>query len=81
MSEKSSTLLLYALLISILLPVTGFLGITVRLFASAAIADSIFLALFVIVLMTLLLWFVLRRPLPKPALDIRGRLPHASWHG
>lgn len=67
MSKKSSTLFFYALLFSIFLLTTGFLGLAVYAFASAHTSDSIFLASFVILVETILQYFILRRPLPKPA--------------
>jgi len=67
MSKKSSTLFFYALVFSILLLMTGFLGFAVHMFASVRTANSIFLVLSVILIEALLLYFLLRRPLPKPA--------------
>jgi hypothetical protein len=67
MSKKSSTLFFYALVFSILLLMTGFLGFAVHMFAAARTADSIFLVLFVIFVEALLLYFILRRPLAKSA--------------
>jgi len=67
MSKKSSTLFFYGLVLSILLLMTGFLGFAVHMFASARTADSIFLVLSVILVESLLLYFLLRRPLAKPA--------------
>jgi len=67
MSKKSSTLFFYALVLSILLLMTGFLGFAIHMFASARTADSIFLVLSVILVEVLLLYFLLRRPLAKSA--------------
>jgi hypothetical protein len=67
MSIKSSTLLFYALILSILLLMAGFLGLAVYAFASAHTGDSIFLILFVILVEAILQYFILRRPLPRPA--------------
>lgn len=67
MSKKSSTLFFYALVLSILLLTAGFLGLAVYALASALTGDSIFLVSFVILVETILQYFILRRPLPKPA--------------
>lgn len=67
MSKKSSTLFFYALLFSILMLMAGFLGLAVYAFASAHTLDSIFLVSFVILVEGILQYFLLRRPLPKPA--------------
>jgi len=67
MSKKSSTLFFYALVLSILLLMSGFLGLAVYAFASAHTSESIFLVSFVFLVETILQYFILRRPLPRPA--------------
>lgn len=62
MSKKTRLLLCYGLLLSILLLVTGFLGIGVRAFVSAGIANAILSGAFGILIVTLPIYFVLRRP-------------------
>jgi uncharacterized membrane protein YfcA len=62
----------YALVLSIVVLVTAFLGLGVRTFASAVISHSIFLAAFGIVLLVLPVYFALRRPRVPGALH---RLP------
>jgi uncharacterized membrane protein YfcA len=69
MTKKLSVRLLYALALSIILLMTGFLGLGVRAFASAAVTNSIFLVAFGILLVTLPLYFVLRRRLTVTAID------------
>jgi uncharacterized membrane protein YfcA len=62
MSTKLSRRWSYALVLSIIVLATGFLGLGVRAFASAVIAHSIFFTAFGIVLLILPLYFALRRP-------------------
>jgi uncharacterized membrane protein YfcA len=63
MTKKLSVGLFYALVLSIVLLMTGFLGLGVRAFASAVVSDSIYFAAFGVLLATLTIYFVLRRPL------------------
>jgi hypothetical protein len=62
MSKKHSLLLCYGLVISILLLIAGFLGLGIRAFASASISSSIMFAAFGILVVTVPVYFVLRRP-------------------
>jgi hypothetical protein len=62
MSKKTRLLLCYGLLLSILLLVTGFLGIGVRAFVSAGMANAILSAAFGILIVTLPIYFVLHLP-------------------
>jgi hypothetical protein len=70
MTKKLSTRLLYGLVISIIVLMTGFLGLGIRAFASAVISDSIFLAAFGILLMIFPIYFILHRP---PAVTVMDR--------
>jgi hypothetical protein len=76
MTKKLSTRLLYGLLISIIVLMTGFLGLGVRAFESATTTGFIFLAAFGILLVILPLYFILRRPVAGTAMEqkIRGLL-------
>lgn len=58
MTKKLNERWSLALMLSILVLMTGFLGLGVRVFASAAISDSIFLAALGVVLLVLPLYFV-----------------------
>jgi uncharacterized membrane protein YtjA (UPF0391 family) len=62
MSKKTRLLLSYAFLLSIILLVTGFLGVGIRAFASSGISNAIFTLAFGILIVTLPIYFVLRRP-------------------
>jgi hypothetical protein len=62
MTEKLSARCFYALVLSIIVLMTGFLAVGVRAFASALISDSIYLGAFGIVLMFVPIYFILRRP-------------------
>jgi hypothetical protein len=61
MTTKLSKRWSFALVVSIIVLLTGLLGLGVRTFASALIFDSIFLAAFGLVLVTLPIYFALRR--------------------
>jgi hypothetical protein len=63
MTNKLSVRLFYAVVLSILLLIAGFLGLGIRAFASAVTADFIFLGAFGVVLVTLPLYFIVRRRL------------------
>jgi hypothetical protein len=80
MTKKLSTRLLYGLLISIVVLMTGFLGLGVRVFESAATTGFIFLAAFGILLVILPLYFFLRRPVAGTAMsqEIHGLLSARS---
>jgi uncharacterized membrane protein YtjA (UPF0391 family) len=69
MTNKVTVRLFYAVVLLILLLIAGFLGIGIRAFAPAIVADFIFLGALGVVLVTLPLYFVLRRPLGGPAID------------
>jgi uncharacterized membrane protein YtjA (UPF0391 family) len=68
MSTKLARRWAYALLLSIIVLVTAFLGFGVRAFASAVLSHSIFLAALGVVLLVVPMYFALRRPrTPGPA--------------
>ena len=71
----------YTLVLSDVLLMIGFLGLGVRAFASAVISDSIYLAAFGVLLMTLTIYFVLHRPLAGTAIDWKVWDPSAAWSG
>jgi hypothetical protein len=62
MTEKSSARVFYALVLSIVVLMSGFVAVGVRAFASALISDSIYLGAFGILLMFVPIYFILRRP-------------------
>jgi hypothetical protein len=62
MTEKLSARWFYALVLSIIVLMTGFIAVGVRAFASALISDSIYLGAFGILLMFVPIYFILRRP-------------------
>jgi len=71
-----------ALKLSILVLMTGFLGLGVRAFASAAISDSIFLAALGVVLLVLPLYFVSHRRPGRGLIERRiVRLPRYASPG
>jgi hypothetical protein len=69
MTNQVSVRLLYAVVILIVLLTAGFLGLGIRAFASAVTAEFIFLGAFGVILVTLPLYFVLRRRLEGAAND------------
>lgn len=69
MANKVSVRVLYAVVILIVLLTAGFLGLGIRAFASAVTADFIFLGAFGVILVTLPLYFILRRRLEAPSID------------
>jgi hypothetical protein len=69
MANKVSVRVLYGVVILIVLLTAGFLGVGIRAFASAITADFIFLGAFGVILVTLPLYFVLRRRLEAAAID------------
>jgi uncharacterized membrane protein YfcA len=76
MNAKVSGRWSFALVLCIIVLVMGFLGLGIRTFASAVISDSIFLAAFGIVLVTLPIYSALRRPRGRGAMDRKiPRLP------
>jgi hypothetical protein len=92
MSTKLSARWSYALVLSIIALLAGYLGLGVRAFASAAISYSIFFAVLGMVLLILPLYFAIRRlraggvinrevlQIPKPDWPRRGdrRKPPAT---
>jgi len=62
MTEKLSARLFYALVLSIIVLMTGFIAVGVRAFASALISDSIYLGAFGVVLMFVPIYLILRQP-------------------
>jgi hypothetical protein len=69
MANKVSVRLLYTVVILIVLLTAGFLALGIRAFASAVTADFIFLGAFGVILVTLPLYFILRRCLEGAAID------------
>lgn len=61
-SMKTRMFLCHSLVSSIVVLMIGFLGLGVTAFATADTAKSVFVAAFLIVLMTLALYFMRRRP-------------------
>jgi hypothetical protein len=80
MTEKLSARLFYALVLSIIVLMSGFVALGIRAFASAVISDSIYLGVFGILLTIFPIYFVLRRPVGVTAMDrkIRGLLSARS---
>jgi uncharacterized membrane protein YfcA len=80
MSTKLSVRWSYALLLSIVVLVAGYLGLGVRAFASAAISYSIFFTVLGIVLLILPLYFAVRRQRARGAMDreVLG-IPKHDW--
>jgi uncharacterized membrane protein YfcA len=71
-----------ALMLSIIVLITGFLGLGVRAFASAAISDSIFLAALGVVLLILPLYSVFHRRPGRGLIERRiVRLPRYASPG
>jgi len=64
-SKKASMFLCYALISLIVVLTIGLLGLGVRAFATGYTAQFIFCGVFVISVVTLALYFVLRRPARK----------------
>jgi uncharacterized membrane protein YfcA len=62
MTEKLSARLSYALVLSIIVLITGFVAVGVRAFASALISDSIYLGAFGVLLLIFSVYLILRRP-------------------
>jgi len=81
MSKKLTVRFFYALVLSIVLLMIGFLGIGVRAFASAMISDFIYLAAFGVLLMALTIYFVLHQPLAGTTMDRKSRRPSVAWSG
>jgi hypothetical protein len=79
MTKKLSARLSYALVLSIVLLMTGFLGLGVRAFASAMISDSVYLGAFGVLLVALPLYFVRRRPLAGPRIEQKIPRPSGAW--
>ena len=82
MTERLSARLFYALVLSIIVLMTGFIAVGVRAFASALISDSIYLGAFGILLMFVPIYFILRRPVvvTPMAEKIRRLLSAQSGH-
>jgi uncharacterized membrane protein YfcA len=68
MSAKLSSRWSYALVLAIMVLAAGFLGVGVRAFTSAVVSHSIFLTALGIALLTLPIYFALRRPRTPGAL-------------
>src|ERR1700722_3604100 len=68
MSKKQRLLLCYALVISIIVIMFGFLGLGVRAFESAGISSTILLAALGILIAIPPIYFVLRRPAADAAI-------------
>ena len=90
MTEKLSGRLAYALVLSIVVLIAGFVAVGVRAFASALISDSIYLGAFGVLLLIVSTYLILRRSPAATEMDrkIRKLLlarsgqvpPHAaSW--
>jgi hypothetical protein len=76
MTNKLSGRLSYAVVLFIALLIVGFLGLGIRAFASAFVAHLIFLGAFGVILVTVPLFFIFRRPLQRAAIDRKiFRLP------
>ena len=76
MTNKLSGRLVHPVVLFITLLIVGFLGLGIRAFASAFVADLIFLGAFGVILVTLPLYFIFRRPLQRVAIDQKiFRLP------
>ena len=73
MTEKLSARLFYALVLSIILLMTGIIAVGIRAFASALISDSIYLGAFGILLMIFPIYLILRRPPAVTAMDQKIR--------
>ncbi len=73
MTKKQSARLSYALVLSIVLVMTGFLGLGIRAFASAAVSDFIYFVTLGVFLAGLTIYFVLRRPVAAKALDRKSQ--------
>ena len=69
MTKKLSARLYYALVISIVLLMTGFLGLGVRAFATTVISDFIYFGALGILLMILAIYFIRRGSLADAATD------------
>jgi uncharacterized membrane protein YfcA len=78
MTKELSARLSYALVLSIVLLMTGFLGLGVRAFASVRISDSIFLGAFGVFLVAVSLYFV---PFPLAAPCRASRNPAFQTEG
>jgi hypothetical protein len=79
MTKKLSARLSYALVLSIVLLMTGFLGLGVRAFKSAMISYSIYLGAFGAFLVAVSLYFVRRRPLAGAAIGRKIPCHSAAW--
>lgn len=69
MTKKLSARLYYALVFSIVLLITGFLGLGVRAFATTVISDFIYFGALGILLMILAIYFIRRGSLADAATD------------
>jgi hypothetical protein len=81
MTKKLSVRLFYGLMFSIVAVMIGFLGLGVRAFASAVVADFIFLGAFGVILVVFPMYFILHRPLAGTVMDEQIRRPFAAWPG
>jgi uncharacterized membrane protein YfcA len=69
MTKKVSARLSYALVLSIVLVMIGFLGLGIRAFTSAVVSDFIYFIALGVFLAALTIYFVLRRPRVGVAID------------
>ncbi len=81
MTKKLSARLFYSLVLSIMLLMIGFLGLGVRAFASAAIADFIFLGALGVVLVALTIYFALNWPFAGAARNRKIWPASSAWPG
>ena len=79
MTKKVSAGLSYALTLSIVVLMIGFLGFGIRVFASAMISSSIYVGAFGVLLFVIPLYFVRRRVLAGSTTERRIRRPSAAW--
>lgn len=73
MTEKLGARLFYALVLSIIVLMTGFIAVGIRAFASAMISDSIYLGVFGVCLMIFPIYLILHRPPAATAMDLKIR--------
>lgn len=79
MTKKLSARVSYALMLSIFLLMTGFLGLGIRAFASKMVSDSTYLGGLGVLLMILPIYFIRRRTRADAAADRKIRRPSAAW--
>ena len=81
MTKRLSARLSYALVLSILLVLLGFLGLGIRAFESAAVSDFIYFVALGVFLAALTVYFVLRRPHAGAGIDRKVRLLPSARSG